>query len=68
MALMEEDEPLTVNSTLELEVTELLQSDQPLAIGDGEYILTRRRCLRLSVRLSVLPGGRPDHPDHLLRG
>ena len=37
---MEEDEPLTVNSTLELEVTELLQSDQPLAIGDGEYILT----------------------------
>lgn len=40
MALMEEDEPLTVNSTLELEVTELLQSDQPLAIGDGEYILT----------------------------
>ena len=29
-----------VNSTLELEVTELLQSDQPLAIGDGEYILT----------------------------
>ena len=27
MALMEEDEPLTVNSTLELEVTELLQSD-----------------------------------------
>lgn len=31
---------LTVNSTLELEVTELIQSDQPLTIGEGEYILT----------------------------
>lgn len=60
MALMEEDEPLTVNSTLELEVTELLQSDQPLAIGDGEYILTAADASRLSVRLSVLPGGRPS--------
>ena len=31
---------LTVNSTLTLEVTELLQSDQPLVIGADEYILT----------------------------
>ena len=31
---------LTVNSVLTLEVTELLQSDQPIAIGPNEYILT----------------------------
>ena len=31
---------LTVNSTLTLEVTETLRSDQSLAIGPGEYILT----------------------------
>lgn len=31
---------LTVNSTLTLEVTELLRSDQAIAIGEGEYILT----------------------------
>ena len=31
---------LTVNSTLTLEVTELLQSDQPISIGPDEYILT----------------------------
>ena len=31
---------LGVNSTLTLEVVELLQSDQPTAIGAGEYILT----------------------------
>ena len=31
---------LTVNSTLTLEVTEALRSDQSLAIGPGEYILT----------------------------
>lgn len=62
---MEEDEPLTVNSTLELEVTELLQSDQPPRHWRWGVHPYRRRCLRLSVRLSVLPGGRPDHPDHL---
>ena len=32
--------PLTVNSALTLEVTELLQSDQSLVIGPNEYILT----------------------------
>ena len=31
---------LTVNSTLTLEVTELLRSDQAIAIGEDEYILT----------------------------
>lgn len=31
---------LTVNSTLTLEVTELLQTDQPATIGADEYILT----------------------------
>ena len=31
---------LGVNSTLELEVTELLLSEKPLAIGEDEYILT----------------------------
>ncbi len=31
---------LTVNSTLALEVTELLLSDQPISIGPDEYILT----------------------------
>ena len=31
---------LTVNSTLPLEVTELLRSDQAIAIGEDEYILT----------------------------
>lgn len=31
---------LTVNSTLTLQVTELITSDQPIVIGPGEYILT----------------------------
>lgn len=31
---------LTVNSTLTLEVTELIESDQSITIGPGEYILT----------------------------
>ena len=31
---------LTVNSTLKLEVTELLQTSDPIVIGPGEYILT----------------------------
>lgn len=31
---------LTVNSTLTLEVTELILSDQPISIGPDEYILT----------------------------
>lgn len=31
---------LTVNSTLTLEVTEVLQTDQSLPIGEGNYILT----------------------------
>ena len=31
---------LTVNSTLELEVTELVETDQALTIGEGEYLLT----------------------------
>lgn len=31
---------LSVNSSLTLQVTELLQSDQAIAIGEGEYILT----------------------------
>ena len=31
---------LTVNTTLTLEVTELIESDQALTIGEGEYILT----------------------------
>lgn len=35
-----EDFLLSVNSQLELEVTELLQTDQAISIGAGEYILT----------------------------
>jgi exopolysaccharide biosynthesis protein len=35
-----EEPVLTVNSSLTLEVTELVQSDQPLTIGEDEYILT----------------------------
>ena len=31
---------LTVNSTLKLEVTELIQSSDPVVIGPGEYVLT----------------------------
>jgi len=31
---------LTVNSKLKLEVTEVLQSAEPIAIGPGEYVLT----------------------------
>ena len=31
---------LTVNSTLKLEVTELIQGSDPITIGSGEYILT----------------------------
>ena len=34
------DTRLTVNSTLTLEVTELLQSSEATTIGEGEYILT----------------------------
>lgn len=34
------DQKLTVNSTLTLEVTELLRSDQAITIGKDEYILT----------------------------
>lgn len=34
------DQKLTVNSTLTLEVTELLRSDQAITIGEDEYILT----------------------------
>lgn len=34
------DTKLTVNSTLTLEVTELIQSDQAITIGEDEYILT----------------------------
>lgn len=36
----DEDHQLTVNSELELEVTELLQTDGAISIGEGEYILT----------------------------
>lgn len=37
----EEEIPrLTVNSTITLEVTELLQTDEAAVIGEGEYILT----------------------------
>ncbi len=35
-----QDPVLTVNSTLTLQVTELLESDQPISIGENEYILT----------------------------
>lgn len=34
------DTKLTVNSTLNLEVTELLRSDEAITIGEDEYILT----------------------------
>ena len=34
------DKTLTVNSTLTLEVTELLRSDEAITIGEDEYILT----------------------------
>lgn len=35
-----EREPLTLSSQLTLQVTELLQTDQSVSIGPGEYILT----------------------------
>ena len=34
------EQQLTVNSTLKLEVTEMLQSAEPIVIGPGEYVLT----------------------------
>ena len=40
MKLVESGAQLTVNSTLTLEVTELLSSDQSVVIGEDEYVLT----------------------------
>lgn len=40
MKLVDSGAKLTVNSTLTLEVTELLTSDQSVVIGEDEYVLT----------------------------
>ena len=40
MKPVEEGEELTVDCTMELEVTEMFQYDQAIAIREGEYILT----------------------------
>ena len=40
MKPLDEEEYLTVDGSMELEVTEMFRYDQPIAIREGEYILT----------------------------
>lgn len=40
MKSVDEEEVLTVDTSMELEVTEMFRYDQPIAIREGEYILT----------------------------
>lgn len=40
MQPVDEDDILAVNTSIELEVTEMFRYDQPIAIREGEYVLT----------------------------